>query len=98
MWIDVEKQASPQGKKCGDFLVPVLSSRCCFLGYDQIKIPTNGIKGGKCDFMEDGSKIKDIRWGDTQEWNIWVVLFDYYNSISLWNKNVIYHRSVMSLL
>lgn len=61
MWIDVEKQAVQQGKECGDFLVPVLSTRCCFLGYDQIKI-TNGKKGGKGDFIEGGSKIKVIRW------------------------------------
>lgn len=61
MWIDVEKQAAQQGKECGDFLVAVLSTRC-FLGYDQIKITTNGKKGGKGEFIEGGSKIKVIRW------------------------------------
>lgn len=59
--VNTPKKEHQQGKECGEFSVPVLSSRCCFLCYDQIKIPTNGIKGGKCYFIEGGSRNKGIR-------------------------------------
>lgn len=46
--------------------------------------------------MECGSKIKVIRWRKYTGMEYLGRLFDCRNSISLWNKRVIYHRLLMS--
>lgn len=82
MWIDVEKQVAQPGK-CGDFLVPVLSTRC-LLGYDQIKI-TNGKKEERVILQRVDLKSKLLGGGNNTRMEYLGGGFDCHNSISLWN-------------